>query len=86
MQTDPVTDDTPPSASCEDPTNEIENGDDDMQDEEMPNEELEDQDPTWSPEEIDEAYKNLNDDDDSAKTCDNPRKKKTPIFFLMILC
>ena len=38
----------------------------------MPKDELYD-DPTWSPKEIDEAYRKLNDDDDSVTTSDNPR-------------
>ena len=31
-----------------------------------------DEDPTWSPEEIEDAYKKLKEDDDSVKTHQNP--------------
>ena len=74
MQTDPVTDDppadTPLMESCAEKTENCDEGD--MEDE-MANDELYDEDPTWSPEEIDEAYQNLHDDDDSVETSDNPR-------------
>ena len=32
-----------------------------------------DEDPTWSPEEIEDTYKKLKEDDDSVKTHQNPR-------------
>ena len=75
MQTDPVTDDppadTPLKESCAEKTDNRDDGD--MEEDEMVNDELYDEDPTWSPEEIDEAYQNLHDDDDSVETSDNPR-------------
>ena len=74
MQTDPVTDDppadTPPMESCAEKTDKY--CDEDDTEDEMANDELYDEDPTWSPEEIDEAYQNLHDDDDSVETSDNP--------------
>ena len=43
----------------------------DMEDEDfdVPYEE----DPTWSPQELEEAYKKLSEDDDSVETHENPR-------------
>ena len=45
-------------------------GDEDF---DMANEDLSEEDPTWSPQEIDEAYKKLSEDDDSVDTHENPR-------------
>jgi len=78
VQKDVVMDEPPNSA----PTDNVKESDDagdhdqDIQEDEhedMPDDEFYDEDPTWSPEEIDAAYKKLNDDDDSAKNHDNPR-------------
>lgn len=75
MQTDPVTDDPPADTqlkeSCAEKTDNCDEGD--MEEDEMVNDELYDEDPTWRPVEIDEAYQNLHDDDDSVETSDNPR-------------
>ena len=55
---------------------ETEDDDQDMEGDEdydMANEDLSEEDPTWSPQEIDEAYKKLSEDDDSVDTHENPR-------------
>ena len=50
---------------------------------EQNNKESYDEDPTWTPEEIDQAYEMLKEDDDSIETNTNPRCVKKSCDFLL---
>lgn len=53
---------------------------------EQSNKESYDEDPTWTPEEIDRAYETLKEDDDSVQTNANPRYVKKSCDFLVKKC
>lgn len=44
-----------------------------------------DEDPTWTPEEIDREYQKLKNEDDSEKTHGNPRLTNNIVFHFVIL-
>ena len=81
IQTDPgpVTTDTPHSASdaeLHDKTGDDDQDDDrdqNIQEDDRPNEDVHDEDLTWSPQVIEEAYNKLKKDNNSVKSQENPR-------------